>query len=983
MAGEWTLSAQPEQALRAVDPFDDVGTVTIDDSQPGQYRILLSPQEVVTGNFSVGFSLEVLERLAESGECEVGILLELDNEQWVKWSYNARGKVIFDVRGGIEEEQREGWVTELPARLGITRLNNACFLEWNGRVHDFYGLDGAAVRNVWVEIENRTGKGMHAELTDLSFEVIEPEYTGEIQLERPFKKSIFMCVLGWYPTDRFSSSYATDLYDFPILPVDEGTLGQVNSIGEHGIDAVQVDFLGAKRPSMVASQFNLSDDWMEAIRQSDYPDMTFAPFWEYDSGGADPYHKSAGVGSSNLADAAAFVADVLAYHNLRYRDDPELYRLQGYPVDYLYNSMIYNEPEFWMDVRENMRDTLGYAPIFSLGPGGLPMTLYAEFEPEYFHRYTDTAFDSIFVFNLWGPTADQFPAKIIDHYRDDPVQVVGTAVPGYWSVRHNHRTIVHARYTERLREVLAASLAADVDGIYVTTWNDYRENTQFSPSFSYLDSRMEILQTMAAPWLGKSAALESHMPRAILTYRKVAYPGEPFDCELLLLPTKGFSGEVSVRLSLRDSQGKLIHKSTLSGTMGDELTALRLSDTTNPVAIPGPGPDAVSVEVLLVHGGQEYPVSHLPQIAVLPLDYLDPDLLNYSVPLHKMASGDKSPGLIINEEVGPIVPTDGIVSYVLDAPEDVQFALMRNSRAARMMAPLEMGGAEFYPGRPSTVTLEPRKYPNFVDASSDQGRRANVPEIQNPKNAVSHFPMNTGGYNYFAALVEYPDGRFAYTPLVWISQQKPDAALVGSYVFNEIDKGYLRDRSPMLRHIAVGEEAAKDFSRVFLRPELPVLHWDAQSPTLGVPIDFLPPGAASLECVFRFEQTGRPQALLYQPHYSRQLELELDATGCLLLTRQNNSGQEATVRTEPLEAGRVYQAVAVFTGSEIQLYLDGELAGASPCVGVRTGEGTWIGGKGEERFQGEIVRMNVFTGALSENQVEDMYYRFEQLELNP
>ena len=136
-------------------------------------------------------------------------------------------------------------------------------------------------------------------------------------------------------------------------------------------------------------------------------------------------------------------------------------------MDFLYNSMIYNEPEFWRDVRAHLIDSLGTTPILSLGPGGLPMTLHAEFDPDYFHRYTDEYFESIFVFNLWGPTADVFPGKIMDHYRDrEPaVQVIGTAVPGYWSVRHNHRTIVHPRFTERLRESLGESLAADVDGV--------------------------------------------------------------------------------------------------------------------------------------------------------------------------------------------------------------------------------------------------------------------------------------------------------------------------------------------------------------------------------------------------------------------------------------------------------------------------------------------------------------------------------------
>ncbi|MDP0495878.1 MAG: LamG-like jellyroll fold domain-containing protein [Verrucomicrobiota bacterium JB024] len=982
------IEVEPEAKAPGVDYKAEQALLVIPSTLKGPYQVKAGAVDI-TGdeNFAATVEVERLERLAASGECEANLVIEFANGEIWKWGYNAREKVIVDAHRGEELIYRNGWTATAPTGLKVVRIGQSVFFEQAGRLVYYRPLEGRSVSRLWLEVDNRTGQGADIRLSGIEVSPLGTVDAPTAPYARPFAKKVFMNVLGWMPPEKFPATFAEQYYDFPALPVADGIRGQVEAMGKHGVDAVLLDFLGTKRPSMILPQFDMSDAWLKAIRESSTPQMQFAPFWEYDSGGADPYHSSAGIGTDNLADAARFVADIIEYNYRRYQEDPELYRLQGRPVDFLYNSMIYNEPEFWRDVRAHLTDSLGMAPIFSLGPGGLPMTLHAEFDPDYFHRYTDEYFESVFVFNLWGPTADVFPGKIMDHYRDrePPVQVIGTAVPGYWSVRHNHRTIVHPRFTERLRESLGESLAADVDGVHVTTWNDFWENTHFVPSFSFLDSRLEVLSAMTAKWKGEPARDgASRMPRAILSYRKVVYPGEPIDFELLFLPTEGFGGETTATVRFYNEDGAELFAGRVEASVSDDLVPVRASEVGEEWVLPRSFPQktAITVEAVIEQGGEEFACYNLPQIAVLPFSFLDPDLLLYSVPLHRLIPDGTDAELEINGELAGTVTTDGLVGYRLAGGEDgLQFAVTRNSHAVRMMADAELAGSEFFPGRNSKIVLQPNRYECFIDAMSDQGRRPMVPEIQNWRAAKSLYPIELGGDSYYAALVLDAEGHYAYTPIVWTQFEREGARCVGSYVFNGIEQGYVRNRSAAGRDIEFGTRANNP-KTVFLRPDFPVMAWGPETGPVSLPIDFLPPAAASVECVFRFEHSGEPQVILGQSHHSRQLDLRINEADQFVLSRVDETGQSVELISPVLKPGVVHQVVGVYDGLELRLYVNGVEVDSAPCRGVRTGEGIWLGGIGDERFQGELVRMNVFNGALSADQVEAMHERLELLELN-
>ncbi|MEM1370226.1 MAG: LamG-like jellyroll fold domain-containing protein, partial [Cyanobacteria bacterium P01_H01_bin.15] len=837
--------------------------------------------------------------------------------------------------------------------------------------------------NVSIEFNNQTKRGCEAAIDFFSIKELEPFQAEESELKRPFAKSIFMNVLGWLPAEKFLTAYAEQLYDFPILPVQEGIVGQVNALGDHSVDVVLLDFLGAKRPSMVMPQFRLTDDWLQAIRKSRYPDIKFAPFWEYDSGGADPYNADAGVGSKNVQLAAKFVASILEYHNRRYRDTDELYRLQGKPVDFLYNSMIYNPPSFWADVISRLDSSLGDRPLLSLGPGGLPMTLHADFDSERFRSFTDEYFDSIFVFNLWGPTADSFPGKIAKYYRNqnEPIQVIGTAVPGYWSVRHNQRTLVSARYTQRLRESLSASLADNVDGIHVTTWNDFKENTQFFPSFTFLDSRLEILQALTIKWRGKEQTKTTDFPKVILTYKKAAYPGEPLGFEVYLLPTNPPNFKLQAKIYVETQDGELLLSTKNQAIQPGN--AIQFPIKSQKVSTPDSSPGALSIKLQLEYDNKTVSISNLPQIAILPLDYLDPDLLMYSIPVHNLAKAPRSANLVLNNAVEGIVPNDGLTAYRVDVSgdEEIDYAVMRNSHAVRLMAPHDQAGAEFYPGRSSDISLAPMRYKNHLDTISDEGRSAFIPKIQNMRDGQSHYPIRTAGRNYYAGLVRYKDGSYAYTPLMWTTNHKDKVQLLGSYLFNTIKHDLIKDRGSYSRDINLGPES-KSFRRTQIRPGFSILKWTNESPLVGLPNDFIPPGNSSVEYILRLGDISEARPVLVQSGQSRQLDLRINKERQFVLSRKNNLGVLVEVVSNRLTEGEIYHVVSVYTGTMLKLYVNGKLVDEKPCDGVRTGEGSWLGSHQNERFNGEIIRLNIYNGALSEFQILEMNARFNLLELS-
>jgi hypothetical protein len=958
--------------------FDQqTNTLQLGTNHKGPYRIVVENTIDTDYDFMATMTVDALERIEAQGECEAHMVVEMIGGRRITWGYNARQRMIFDDSGNAKTATRSGLDCDAPVEVGLRKVGSALFLESGGRLERFVQLNREShIQRVFVEIVNHNSVGCRVQVSGITLQNTLPQKDeATFKLVRPIEKCVMMNVLGWLPSEKFSAHFAKDAFDFPILSVQDGLVGQVNTLGDHGVDVVLLDFLGAKRPSMVGVQFDMQDNWLNAIRQSRYPQMRFAPFWEYDTGGANPYHGKVGIGSDDLDSAADFVATIMAYHANRYRDDKELYRLQGRPVDFLYNSMIFNKPSFWADVTDRIHAMIGRSPILSLGPGGLPMTLNAEFDPEFFHAFTDRYFDSVFVFNLWGPTADVFPGKIIDHYRnrDKTVQVVGTAVPGYWSVRHNMQSIVPARFTERLRESLSGSLAADVDGIHVTTWNDFWENTQFCPSFSFLDSRLEILQALTAPWKDITEPAITDCPRAILSYNKVAYPGETLDMELYVLPgADGIDASITAKLEVTDT---VTNNIIFTGDIGPVAPgkALRLSEAHDRITVLSDAPSSLAIRVTLTCNGRNNTISNMPQIAVLPTEFLKRDLLYYSIPLHHMASTQRQAELNINGQTSRIVQADGLCAYRLEDVTEpgIDFAVMCNSRSVRLMAPLTQAGAEYFPGRASNIELVPNAYEYFLDSSSDQGAHASVPAIQNPAKARTHYPLRTGGWSYYAALVRYPDGKYAYTPTVWVKQGMAHGPqLVGSYVFDDIQNGLLLDRSPYLRDIPWEPKAKSNMT--MLRPDLPVIKWDDKSPLINLPIDFIPSTAASLECVFRIDEASGELPLLAQAGNSKQLDLRVDASRRLVLTRQSDVNKPIAITSPPLQTDHVYHAVAVFNGTQLTLYLDGKPVGSVPCQGGRTSEGTWLGSFGNARFCGVILRMNVYNGALNQQQVTAM-----------
>lgn len=877
----------------------------------------------------------------------------------------------------IETPKGSNLLTWEVAARDVVRLlhwGNGLYFEADGEIHRFTWLDNSSIKSIafrWTPSAD-----IQDEPRIQIDKALFPEAnSATLSRQVPIERHIFTLPLNWMNRSSYRPISSVE-YDLPIAPLDVDLTWDLQKMYENGVTVVTLDNLATKRPSEVMPFYTQFFRWKRAIDDFERQGrgrMWYVPFWEFNVVGAQS------TSEKEQSETAAYIADILGFFDARNAGDPAFLKIQERPFHFVYNSMYYARPPFWQKVTDRFSGA-GRYPILSLGVGGIPMTVQGKFSSDEMAPFTDELFESVFVFQLWSPRADSLPQNIARHLsaHGDARHFVGPSSPGYWSVRREMQSYVDFRFTQRLRETLDASLRAKADGIHLTTWDDWQETNNFAPSFNNLTSRLEIVQALTAAWRKSEAAIPTDTPRVIVSYKKTWRTGEPLGIEVLALPSSGFSTPFIVTLNILDNAGvsiaRLVTPPLDPAKNQDHLITLPTSALASfDTAAPG----LLSIEATIhdIASGREFISGQLPQIPILPNSFFDTDLTYYSIPLHRLAGRDRPAIFCVGEGDG------GAVSYRIETSELSQrkddnitfrWAATRNGHPLRFMAPADKSGAEVSlgraggrwklsphdPHRPFLDTLPPLALPYPA------GKPSLEPTMQ-PYVGKGAGPLRSGGDNHYTALVEYPDGKYAYTKTVWVRADRPaSSSLSARWVMTLDQHGHVSDLGSAGNNLLIEPSGERRFTTL---PEgkLPVLEFVGNK-GVPLPLNIIPGGPATVECAFTFRQTGRPMNIFSQIGCA-QLELSLDSSGKLLLTRSDFDKNPVRITSpEPLVADRLFAVAGVYTGSELRLYINGERVAKTPLTGSRTNEGVLFGGSANAPFSGSIHQIAIHGGALAE-----------------
>jgi len=771
------------------------------------------------------------------------------------------------------------------------------------------------------------------------------------------QKEAFVNYIGWFPSGyRAPGLMAT--HDFPVVEVEDSYARSIKIMRDYGWTAILPDTLFFDE-KQVAGQTGIMDMTLKTIRELGYKDFKAAPFLELKS----PEVTEKGI-DSMLGKLGS---------------SPEWLRIKGRPLVFIYDTVF--PADKWSEISKSLKAGANPYLIGPPGCSGLQAALFGTFDAEKSKPYLGT-FEGLYNFGASGleKCSETMPnAKKALGSAHGEISFCPPVWPGYLSTRTDNKNFNSPRGTEFFRHTWEAALSCDPDFIHMSTWNDWCEATTQCPSYSVLTSRLEISQRYLCRFFGKPLPEGSaEKPETVLSYRKCIYQGEALKFEFLPLPTRKGPASGSFCVKLSDDAGK-----TLAEVESPVMSFKEMKpwNWQYDAGVSRKSTMTVKVKAFVKPEGKgriEY--FNLPDIAVsYPLSYADQ--LYYSLPLHKLAPADKGVSVRINKSSAPVVETDGFIALSYEpkgAGSELQVATSRDGHAQRLLAPINSRGAEMnadeHEGGVKLAALKPGDSELYCDWGLSDGN----------------------GQDYFAAVASFPDGTWAYSPTVWSVPAIDRDELAAQWIFmapSPKPADAIRDRSGNGHDIKLQEP--KDWKFVKLPGNGRALSFNGKTNRLKVePNGVLPNGPVTLECVLRYEKTGKPQTIAYQR--GAQAALVIDADGYLkgLRLPEFRASEKPFVELkskEPLTPGAFHEIVLVFDGKELSLHLDGKLQEAKPCEGTRSSEGFFIGGPfpGSEEvslavdgigqdafFKGELVRLSLYSRDLNGPEIKDIFARF-------
>jgi len=555
---------------------------------------------------------------------------------------------------------------------------------------------------------------------------------------------------------------------------------------------------------------------------------------------------------------------------------------------------------------------------------------------------------------------------------DPPKLVGGCVVAGYTG--STRQGIIHdLRGTDRFRRQWLDVIKQDPGFVYVTTLNDYTEATEQECSANSTYAFIDLNGYFGGRWkTGQWPALAG--PQAFLSYRKAVAVTEAVEIELVLLRPEVTGAESREDLGERfQAQAAL----ALNGT-----TEVKLTEVT-PEALPGHvvwrfwhrgglGQDGYAVpaaritvdgESIRLPDGPAAPFAVVRNGEQVARRWLH-------VPLHRIRQGIVA-RLMVTGTAGSAYPRTILVEGM--PWDDVACAVLE--REANPLSPALTPGA-----LRAGFTEEPYFGPGWCPMSyADGNLKRNIVDQVDRYTAVVRMQDNTFVFPTPALLD--PPRRLRNEPYL-------DPATVMDLVLEPGDK--LVDRGWLRRDLALPDGHSRPaIGRDGDGPWF--LSFDGADDAIRSGPIFMPPGPATVELLVRPGDTQRTQTLFDSSE--PVLSLVLMPGGTLRLLRLDQQRKEVVVggRTA-LRVGNWHHVVAVFTGSELRLYVDGRQdAAAMPIHGLRSdkesalgGPALWAGGiRAVGHFRGDIAACRVLQRFVTPEEVVARYAQLPALVAAP
>jgi hypothetical protein len=862
-------------------------------------------------------------------------------------------------------------------------LGPFCFVRFNDQLLGMVPCDATDVN-----IEPKDVKA-----NDTGWQSIALSHRHQVDRTQAIPKVAMQNVLGWLPPDTFLPSLINSTHDFPVTPPDNNVQRDIKLMHDTGWNVAAVDFTFFA-DYRVVRQYHMLREWLDATAAQKLDDFYICPFLEVGTYSKQAQKSKEKVDKHGRVEVdAVFTAHAMIYLMEQYANHPNWLKFQGRPVFGIYR-VNHNDPAYWQQVRDILA-SYGWDPFIFGDLGSLQTAIHGTFDYDEWRPYGKTI-DAIYSFSasLLEISLD-LPPKFRECFAPlkNPPVIGATVRPGYLSARPYNKNWISHRGTEIIINSWEKALKYEPAFIHATTWNDYNEATQFSNSFSLSTSQLEIGKYYLNKYFNKPPLQgKANEPYAILSYFKVSHGNEPVRFRVLSFPTSQGAQKGQWQITLTDDKGK-----QLASTISD------MRDLTNVDTwlwqwdgkVNKHQTRTVKVKLQFISDNANKTYHHIPDIAMIDGNMYG-DELYYLVPLHKLAPADKNVTIQVNGVTEGVAKHQSLVDLKLQVkgadPAKTHVSVSGNSYLVRFAGTLKQEGAWRVPsfgyhGVDITEgTLENAS--TMIDVRQDDWAEGN---------------------NYYCAQAQFDDGTVAWSPTVYALPEFAAEDVSAQWVFSpryKEDETKILDRTQRQMPLDAAPSNGK-VEYVRLPGQLDVMHLNGRQ-RFYTELTALPVGPMAMEVVFRPDVVDREQILCVQR--GAQATLIIDTNGYLVARRVPQTRMHpdpyAEVRSkQPLKADELYQAIVVYDGSELKLYLNGQLEGQTACFGRRSTEMFVVGGPALPRsviidkdtispalqqvireidgvheksfYKGLLIRLTLMSRPLS---VDEVYASFQRLQ---
>ncbi|MDP0495832.1 MAG: endo-1,3-alpha-glucanase family glycosylhydrolase [Verrucomicrobiota bacterium JB024] len=223
------------------------------------------------------------------------------------------------------------------------------------------------------------------------------------------------------------------------------------------------------------------------------------------------------------------VIDSLVRYFEAFGDNPNNVTLDGKPVIFIYKTNVPLSTS--REIVDGLRER-GYEAYWLMQAQRETAGFW---EDEELLDETLAVFDGLYDFGINGYTPAQMRTRLENGRRAleraGGGLLVGGVTPGYAGAHNAYYRPFFGTGTQR--DNWQAVIDAGADWVCITTWNDYTESTQFEPAVWGRDVRLVLNEALARQWRGE-APLKADA-QAVVAYRQFVRLGDPWTLEVLNL----------------------------------------------------------------------------------------------------------------------------------------------------------------------------------------------------------------------------------------------------------------------------------------------------------------------------------------------------------------------------------------------------------------------------------------------------------------